>query len=186
MDQPRLSARKGNTMLKKCDLSKKTDDKTFADKIAPLQERLGELQRQLRDERIPVIILVEGWNASGITMTIQEIIRFLDPGDSPSPPSVHQPMRNRNTRSCGGSGTAFLRSGGLRSLHGAGTAGRLPRIPMARAGRHAWTGPFVPSTGSSAISRMTGRLLSRYFSTSAKKSRKNGSLFGKQIRSPRG
>ncbi|MGA2162037.1 MAG: polyphosphate:AMP phosphotransferase [Methanoregula sp.] len=66
-------------MLKKCDLSKKTDDRTFARKIAPLQERLGELQRQLRDEKIPVIIVIEGWNASGITMTIQELIRYLDP-----------------------------------------------------------------------------------------------------------
>ncbi|MEN6397064.1 MAG: polyphosphate:AMP phosphotransferase [Methanoregula sp.] len=66
-------------MLKKCDLTKIVDDKTFAGKIAPLQERLGELQRQLRDERIPVIIVIEGWNASGITMTIQELIRFLDP-----------------------------------------------------------------------------------------------------------
>jgi len=66
-------------MLKKCDLTKKTDRKTFAEKIAPLQQRLGELQRQLRDEKIPVVIIVEGWNASGITMTIQELIRFLDP-----------------------------------------------------------------------------------------------------------
>ncbi|MFA7695579.1 MAG: polyphosphate:AMP phosphotransferase [Methanoregula sp.] len=66
-------------MLKKCDLTKKTDTKTFAQKIAPLQERLGVLQRQLRDEKIPAIIIIEGWNASGITMTIQELIRFLDP-----------------------------------------------------------------------------------------------------------
>ena len=66
-------------MLKKCDLTKKTDEKTFTAKIVPLQQRLGELQRQLRDETIPVIVIIEGWNASGITMTIQELIRFLDP-----------------------------------------------------------------------------------------------------------
>jgi len=66
-------------MLKKCNLAKKVDKKTFAEKAAPLQERLGELQRQLRDEKIPVVIIVEGWNASGITMSIQELIRFLDP-----------------------------------------------------------------------------------------------------------
>lgn len=66
-------------MLKKCDLTKKADEKTFAEKIAPLQERLGVLQRELRDEKIPVIIVFEGWNASGITMSIQELIRFLDP-----------------------------------------------------------------------------------------------------------
>jgi len=66
-------------MFEKYDLAKKTDDRTFAKEIAPLQERLGVLQRELRDKKIPVIIVMEGWNASGITMSIQEIIRFLDP-----------------------------------------------------------------------------------------------------------
>ena len=66
-------------MLEKYDLTKKTDDRTFAKEIAPLRERLGVLQRDLREKKIPVIIVIEGWNASGITMSIQEIIRFLDP-----------------------------------------------------------------------------------------------------------
>lgn len=86
-------------MLKKCDLTKKTDNATFAQKIAPLQERLGVLQRQLRDEKIPTIIIIEGWNASGITMTIQELIRFLDPRGftlssigTPTPEEQHHPL----------------------------------------------------------------------------------------------
>jgi polyphosphate:AMP phosphotransferase len=66
-------------MFEKFDLSKNIDRQTFSKKIAPLQEKLGVLQRQLRDDRIPVIIVVEGWNASGITMTVQEIIHYLDP-----------------------------------------------------------------------------------------------------------
>jgi polyphosphate:AMP phosphotransferase len=66
-------------MLKKCDLTKKTDTTTYSERIAPLQIHLGELQRQLREKKIPIIILVEGWNASGITVTIQELIRYLDP-----------------------------------------------------------------------------------------------------------
>ncbi|MFZ1127570.1 polyphosphate:AMP phosphotransferase [Methanoregula sp.] len=66
-------------MLKKCDLSRTIDDRTLAEKVMPLQQRIGELQRQLRDEKIPVIIVIEGWNASGITMTIQELVRHLDP-----------------------------------------------------------------------------------------------------------
>ena len=66
-------------MLKKCDLTKKTDTTTYVEKIASLQVHLGELQRQLREKKIPVIILVEGWNASGITVTIQELIRYLRP-----------------------------------------------------------------------------------------------------------
>ena len=66
-------------MFEKYDLTKKTDDRTYAKEIAPLQERLGVLQRELREKKIPVIIVMEGWNASGITNSIHEIIRFLDP-----------------------------------------------------------------------------------------------------------
>jgi len=66
-------------MLEKCDLTKKIDDHTFKKECTPLQERLGVLQRELREKKCPVIIVMEGWNASGITNSIQEIIRFLDP-----------------------------------------------------------------------------------------------------------
>jgi polyphosphate:AMP phosphotransferase len=66
-------------MFEKYDLTKKTDERTYAKEIAPLQERLGVLQRELREKKIPVIIVMEGWNASGITNSIHEIIRFLDP-----------------------------------------------------------------------------------------------------------
>jgi len=66
-------------MLEKCDLSAKTDDKTLAKSLPPLQERLAVLQRELRDAKVPVMIVIEGWNASGITMSTREIIRSLDP-----------------------------------------------------------------------------------------------------------
>jgi polyphosphate:AMP phosphotransferase len=68
-----------STMFEKYDLSKKIDDKTFEKSIKPLQLQLGVLQRSLRDHRIPAIIVVEGWNASGITRVIHELIQFLDP-----------------------------------------------------------------------------------------------------------
>jgi len=66
-------------MFEKYDLSKKTDDKTLEKSIEPLQRQLGVLQRSLRDHKIPAIIVVEGWNASGITRVIHELIQFLDP-----------------------------------------------------------------------------------------------------------
>ena len=43
------------------------DHETFDRKIAPLRERLGVLQRSLRDAHIPVVIVMEGWDAAGIT-----------------------------------------------------------------------------------------------------------------------
>ena len=69
----------GKQMFEKLDLTKKTEDSTYKKAIEPLQKQLGILQRELRDNKIPVLILVEGWNASGITMVINELIQFLDP-----------------------------------------------------------------------------------------------------------
>jgi polyphosphate:AMP phosphotransferase len=66
-------------MFERFDLTKKTDDKTFQKDIEPMQKQLGILQRELWDKKISVIIVVEGWNASGITMAINELIQFLDP-----------------------------------------------------------------------------------------------------------
>ena len=170
-------------MLKKCDLSRTIDDRTLAEKVMPLQQRIGELQRQLRDEKIPVIIVIEGWNASGITMTIQELRpaprpqgihpffhRFTcRPGEDPPPHVAVLEPYSRGRQDC------YLRPKLV-------PAGRLPRKPAARAGNGAWTGSSAPSIVSSAISPMTGRLLSRSSFTSAKRSRKRGSSNGRPTR----
>ena len=66
-------------MFEKLDLSKKIDDDAYAQGIEPLHTRIGVLQRELHDSGIPVIIVVEGWNASGITLVINELIQYLDP-----------------------------------------------------------------------------------------------------------
>ena len=66
-------------MFEKYDLTKTIDDETFVKSLPPLKERLGVLQRTLRDLRIPVVIVIEGWNAAGITMVTREIIESLDP-----------------------------------------------------------------------------------------------------------
>jgi len=66
-------------MLDKCDLTKEIDDERFEKEIEPLRERLGVLQRTLREQKVAVIILIEGWNAAGITMTTHEIVQGLDP-----------------------------------------------------------------------------------------------------------
>jgi AMP-polyphosphate phosphotransferase len=66
-------------MLEKLDLEKTVDDKTFNESITGYKERLGALQRTLRDRKVPVLIVIEGWNASGITMSTQAIVQALDP-----------------------------------------------------------------------------------------------------------
>lgn len=66
-------------MFEKYDLTKIIDDETFEKSLPPLKERLSVLQRTLRDLRIPTIVVIEGWNAAGITMSTREIIESLDP-----------------------------------------------------------------------------------------------------------
>jgi len=66
-------------VLDKLDLSKTTDEAKYEETLESYRDRLGVLQRTLRDKKIPVIIIIEGWNAAGITMAIHEIVRGLDP-----------------------------------------------------------------------------------------------------------
>jgi hypothetical protein len=40
---------------------------------------LNILQRTLREQKIPVIIMIERWNATGIPMAVHEIVHALDP-----------------------------------------------------------------------------------------------------------
>jgi len=66
-------------MLDKIDLTRKADEGSYEKTLESYKERLNILQRALRDQQIPVIIILEGWNAAGITMTIHEIVQALDP-----------------------------------------------------------------------------------------------------------
>jgi AMP-polyphosphate phosphotransferase len=66
-------------MLEKYDTTKTVDEESYEKDLESLKERLGVIQRTLRDQKIPTIIIIEGWNAAGITMAIHEIVQALDP-----------------------------------------------------------------------------------------------------------
>jgi polyphosphate:AMP phosphotransferase len=66
-------------MLDKLDLTKKTDEEKYDATLEEYKERLNVLQRTLREQQIPAMIIIEGWNASGITMAVHEIVHALDP-----------------------------------------------------------------------------------------------------------
>ena len=66
-------------MLDKCDLTRTADEATYDKTLGSYKERLNALQRTLRDQNVPVVILIEGWNTAGITMAVHEIIQALDP-----------------------------------------------------------------------------------------------------------
>ncbi|MDR1915341.1 MAG: polyphosphate:AMP phosphotransferase [Synergistaceae bacterium] len=66
-------------MLEKIDLSRKLDKDEYKKVAPPLREKLGELQRQARAANVPVIIVFEGWEASGKGTLMNELILPLDP-----------------------------------------------------------------------------------------------------------
>lgn len=73
------------------------DHETFDRKIAPLRERLGVLQRSLRDAHIPVVIVMEGWDAAGITRSTKMVIQSLDPRGF-TLHTIEQPTDNERMR----------------------------------------------------------------------------------------
>jgi len=66
-------------MLEKVDLTKKMDKEQYKKVIDELQLKLSFLERQIRDLKIPVIIVFEGWGASGKGTLINKLILPLDP-----------------------------------------------------------------------------------------------------------
>lgn len=66
-------------MLEKIDLSRKLEESEYKTIVSPLRDRLGELQRSVRDAGLPVLIVFEGWEASGKGTLMNELIIPLDP-----------------------------------------------------------------------------------------------------------
>ncbi len=66
-------------MLEKLDLTKKMDKAEYKKKMEKLEPKLGKLQRECREQKIPVMIAFEGYGASGKGVQIGELIKALDP-----------------------------------------------------------------------------------------------------------
>lgn len=66
-------------MLEKVDLTKKMDKEQYKKVIEELQLKLASLERQIREFKIPVIVVFEGWGASGKGTLINKLILPLDP-----------------------------------------------------------------------------------------------------------
>ena len=66
-------------MLEKMNLEKKMSKKEYKHIMKELEPRLSLLQRRQKDAKIPVIILFEGFGASGKGTLINELIQPMDP-----------------------------------------------------------------------------------------------------------
>lgn len=66
-------------MLEKIDLSKTLDKKEYKQQIEELEPKLSLLQRELRELGVPVMIVFEGFEASGKGTQINRLIQPMDP-----------------------------------------------------------------------------------------------------------
>jgi len=66
-------------MLEMVDLERSIDRAAYEKSLSPLRDRLELLQRGVYEGRIPTVIVVEGWDASGKGDTIEKLVGRLDP-----------------------------------------------------------------------------------------------------------
>lgn len=66
-------------MLEKLDLTKSLSKDKYKKKMEVLEPKLGRLQREAKDLNLPVMIVFEGFGASGKGVQISELLRSLDP-----------------------------------------------------------------------------------------------------------
>ncbi len=66
-------------MLDTLDLKLSLDKKEYKKIKDERMERLGALQRAIRDAKIPVVIIFEGWNSSGKGVLINSLVQAMDP-----------------------------------------------------------------------------------------------------------
>ena len=67
------------SMLDKTDLSLTLDRADYEDQLKKLQLRMRDLEHELYTERLPLVILFEGWDAAGKGGNIRRLVNHLDP-----------------------------------------------------------------------------------------------------------
>ncbi len=84
-------------MLEMVDLDASLDKETYQTLQDALDVRLGALQRELKAAGIPLVVVFEGWDASGKGDLINRLLRPLDPRlfkvQATSPPTAEETLR---------------------------------------------------------------------------------------------
>ena len=66
-------------MLEKVDLEKRVSKEDYKREIAPLEYELSELGHKIKNAKLPVIILFNGWGGAGKGSLIAKLIKNFDP-----------------------------------------------------------------------------------------------------------
>ena len=71
--------REAALMLKQWNGAEKPSDEVIKARLQTAREKLGRQQMQLKEMKLPVLVLVEGWGTSGKGSSIGKIIKGIDP-----------------------------------------------------------------------------------------------------------
>ncbi len=66
-------------MLKQAETVRAISKEDYKKIARPLKKRLAELQHRVKDEKLPILVLIEGWSAAGKGSLLSEVILTLDP-----------------------------------------------------------------------------------------------------------
>jgi polyphosphate:AMP phosphotransferase len=67
------------TLLDRVDLTRRLDRTEYEKQLDPLQRRLQELELECYHQRLPVVVVYEGWDAAGKGGNIKRLTQELDP-----------------------------------------------------------------------------------------------------------
>lgn len=143
-------------MLDKINLKKIMLKEEYKQEVPPLKQKMGELQQKFKQAKVPVIVLFEGWGASGKGSLMSNVILTMDPRgfhvESTTPPTLEErrhPYLWRFWKSClPGAPWAYSTGAGIRSW---------PSHPT----------PFIWSKKSCGSAWKASRFLSASFTTTA-------------------
>ena len=122
-------------MLKNVDLSLSMSKEEYKSRIDDLYIRIGELQRKAWKMKIPIIIVFEGWHASGMAEIINRCLLGLNPMGFRYHVTANQPIQSSKSLLFGGSGGIYLHMGALPSFAG-GCSARLVKKYFTRKGKN--------------------------------------------------
>ena len=66
-------------MLKEWKPAEKPDEEELKERLKAAEKKLEVYQLQMKEHRLPVLVLVEGWGAAGKGSLIGKVIRSIDP-----------------------------------------------------------------------------------------------------------
>lgn len=87
-------------MLKQWIPAAKPDKEELDKRLDAAQEELLRLQMQIKEHKLPVLVLIEGWGAAGKGSTIGGIIKNIDPRFSRWLPCPHRRRKRSGSLSC--------------------------------------------------------------------------------------